>query len=98
MSGVQDQPILKIPLKGENYVVKVRRQESRISQNVKILEQNDPSKSIHTWFSVTVSCGGETLYPNCTYCPNSNKGFDNHGCDGNCIFDLEKGECKPKGK
>ena len=34
MSGVQDQPILKIPLIWENCVVKVRIQEDQISENL----------------------------------------------------------------
>ena len=70
----------------------------KTSYNAWFVKYNDPSKSILPWYSVTVSCGGEKLYPDCTYCPTSHKSSEDDGCNGNCMFDLEKGECKRKGK
>ena len=48
-------------------------------------------------FVAILSCGGEKLYPNCSYCPQSNNAIEGHGCNGNCKFDLLKRICEKKG-
>ena len=48
-------------------------------------------------FTVSVSCGGERLFPDCSYCPKLSNTAESHGCSGNCKFDLEKRICKKKG-
>ena len=45
---------------------------------------------------VTFSCGGDELYPNCSYCTHGNKANDADACRGNCHLDASTGYCKPK--
>ena len=46
----------------------------------------------------TVSCGGELIVPDCSYCPKANKNYNISNCDGNCQLNRSSNLCEPKGE
>ena len=46
----------------------------------------------------TASCDGNTLYYNCSSCPNIDKRTNKQGCNGNCKWNESNGMCEARGK